>query len=145
MMSDPESTMIGINSPFGSLKLARVSVARAPKNEHLGGRARCFPSSIVDLPDPFSSVHTCNEVQLISLESFRRVLRLIEGGEECLTFEVFKVGASEYGFKRLVRQDSIFKQLWEDCVMFSPPSLDASFTTERASENPDFRLYFRRR
>ena len=95
-MSDPESIITGINSPFGSLKLARVSVARAPRNEDPGGRARCFLSSMVGLSVSFPGIwQTCKEVRLISFDSFCLVLRLTRGGKRDGVNEEFKDGASE--------------------------------------------------
>lgn len=86
-MSDPESTMIGISSPSGSLRLAKVSAARAPRKEQPAGRAECLLSSITALFVSFPLTKVRNDVLLISLDNFRRVLRLIEGIGECLTKE----------------------------------------------------------
>ena len=47
MISDPESMINGTGRSSGSFRHAKVSVARAPRNEHPGGRDRCFLSSIV--------------------------------------------------------------------------------------------------
>lgn len=49
MILDPESTIIGIGGALGLLSRPGVSVARAPKNEHPSGRARCLRSSMIGL------------------------------------------------------------------------------------------------
>ena len=100
-MSDPESTITDIDLAFGSLRRAGASVVRAPKKQHPGGRDKCLLSSITGL-SMLSCSWACivNELLLISLESFLRVLRLIEGGVECFINDAFNEGASEYGLRR---------------------------------------------